>query len=123
MAHVRYIVDDVDVALPFYERLGFTLDQRPGPPIAIVRRGDLELWLSGPGASARRPMPDGSEPRPGGWNRLVIVVDDLDAIVASLRADGHRFRNDVVRGPGGRQILVDDPAGNPIELFEPARRA
>ena len=121
MARVRYLVDDVDKALPFYARLGFTLAERWGPPFAIVRRDDLELWLSGPGTSASRPMPDGARPEPGGWNRLVIAVDNLGATVAALKAEGHRFRNDIVSGPGGRQILAEDPAGNPLELFEPSR--
>jgi catechol 2,3-dioxygenase-like lactoylglutathione lyase family enzyme len=107
MATVRYLVNDVDAALDFYvHALGFELVERWGPPFAMVRRGDLTLWLSGPGTSAARPMPDGAQPVAGGWNRLVLEVDDLDATIATLRAAGAHFRNDVVSGPGGRQILV-----------------
>lgn len=120
MPAVRYIVEDVDAALDFYTRhLGFVLVERPGP-IAIVERDGLRLWLAGPGTSARRPMPDGRAPEPGGWNRLVIEVGDIEAMVAALRAEGARFRNEVISGPGGRQILVDDPSGNPVEIFQPA---
>jgi predicted enzyme related to lactoylglutathione lyase len=90
-----------------------------GAPFAMVSRGDLRLWLSGPGSSARRPMPDGASPVSGGWNRLVLEVPDLPATVANLRRAGARFRNEIVTGPGGKQILIDDPSGNPIELFEP----
>jgi catechol 2,3-dioxygenase-like lactoylglutathione lyase family enzyme len=118
MASVRYLVHDVDAALPFYAALGFTLAQRMGPPFAIVARGDLTLWLSGPGTSASRPLPDGRAPAPGGWNRLVIEVDDLDAAMTALRAVGTRFRSEPVTGPGGRQVLAEDPSGNPVELFE-----
>jgi len=118
MATVRYLVDDVDRAIPFYEALGFAVDERMGPPFAIVRRNDLALWLSGPGSSAARPLPDGSRPTPGGWLRLVLEVDDLDAAMNGLRPLGARFRSDAIAGPGGRQVLVEDPAGNPIELFE-----
>jgi predicted enzyme related to lactoylglutathione lyase len=121
MATVRYLVDDVDRALPFYvDQIGFAVVDRFGPAIAIVRLDDLELWLAGPTSSAARPMPDGREPAPGGWNRLVVRVDDLDATVERLRNAGTSFRNDIVVGPGGRQILAEDPAGNVIELFEPA---
>jgi len=120
MAIVRYLVHDVDAALDFYvSRLGFELAQRWGPPFAMVRRGDLTLWLSGPGTSAARPMPDGAQPAPGGWNRLVLEVAGLDALVAVLRAAGAHLRSDVVSGPGGRQVLIEDPSGNPVELFEP----
>ena len=118
MPTVRYMVRDVDAVLPFYEALGFTLADRWGPPFAIVERGDLQLWLSGPGTSAAKPMPDGAKPEPGGWNRFVIGVDDIDATVATLKAAGTRFRNEPISGPGGRQVLVEDPSGNPIELFE-----
>ena len=119
-AAVRYIVDDVDAAVAFYvEALGFTLEQQFGPNMAIVVRGDATLWLAGPGASASRPMPDGAQPVPGGWNRLVLLVDDLDGAVAVLKQRGSLFRNEIVKGPGGRQILVEDPAGNCVELFEP----
>ncbi len=122
MATVRYIVADVDRAVAFYAGpLGFTLDQQMGPAFASVSRDDLTVWLSGPASSASRPMPDGRQPEPGGWNRLVLEVPDLGSLVAELRAAGLGFRNDVVTGPGGKQILVDDPDGNPIELFE-ARR-
>jgi catechol 2,3-dioxygenase-like lactoylglutathione lyase family enzyme len=118
---VRYIVDDVDSALAFYvDALGFTLVQRMGPPFAQIERDGLRVWLSGPGTSARRPMPDGREPIPGGWNRLVIEVADIDATVAALRSQGRTFRNEIISGPGGRQIVVDDPSGNPVEVFQPA---
>lgn len=120
MARVRYLVDDVDAALAFYRTLGFAEVERWGQPFAIVRKDDLELWLSGPGTSASKPMPDGARPIPGGWNRLVIAVDDIAATIAALRAAGCRFRNDPLKGPGGTQILVDDPSGNPVELFEPS---
>lgn len=120
MAGIRYLVHDVDAALAFYvDQLGFELAERWGPPFAMVRRGDLTLWLSGPGTSAQRPLSDGAQPAPGGWNRLVLEVDDLDMQLAALRAAGVRLRGEVVSGPGGRQLLVDDPSGNPVELFEP----
>lgn len=118
MATIRYLVRDVDAVLPFYEALGFTLSDRWGPPFAIVERGDLAVWLSGPGTSAAKPMADGAKPEPGGWNRIVIEVDDIDATVATLTAAGARFRNVPISGPGGKQVLVDDPSGNPVELFE-----
>ena len=118
MAAIRYLVDDVDACLPFYAALGFEPKDRWGPPFAIVTRDGLDLWLSGPATSARRAMPDGRLPEPGGWNRLVIEVDDLDATLARLSAAGARRRNDPIAGPGGRQVLVEDPAGNPVELFE-----
>jgi catechol 2,3-dioxygenase-like lactoylglutathione lyase family enzyme len=120
MAVVRYLVDDVDAAVAFYTgHLGFALEQRMGPAFALVSRNDLTLWLSGPQSSAARPMPDGSRPEPGGWNRLVLQVDDLEAEVERLRQVGLAFRNEIVTGPGGKQILLDDSAGNPIELFQP----
>jgi catechol 2,3-dioxygenase-like lactoylglutathione lyase family enzyme len=120
MATVRYLVDDVDAAVAFYrDRLGFTLDQQMGSAFAIVTRDGLSLWLSGPESSAARPMPDGRHPEPGGWNRAVVVVDDLARQVDELKAAGVGFRNDIVTGPGGKQILLEDSAGNPIELFEP----
>lgn len=122
MATIRYLVDDVDAALAFYtEWLGFTLVERWGPPFAIVGKDDLQLWLSGPQTSAAKPMPDGRQPTPGGWNRLVIEVADLETLVANLKAAGLKFRNEIIEGPGGKQILAEDPAGNPLELFE-ARR-
>jgi catechol 2,3-dioxygenase-like lactoylglutathione lyase family enzyme len=115
------LVDDVDAAIAFYtERLGFTLEQQMGPPFAIVSLGDLTLWLSGPGSSAARPMPDGRRPEPGGWNRLVVTVEDLEAKVDELKQAGLVFRNEIVAGPGGKQIVLEDSAGNPVELFEPA---
>jgi catechol 2,3-dioxygenase-like lactoylglutathione lyase family enzyme len=119
MTSVRYLVTDVDRAVAFYvETMGFALDQQMGAAFAGVTLGDLTLWLSGPTSSAARPMPDGREPLPGGWNRFVLEVDDIDASVARLLAAGATFRNSIVTGPGGRQILVDDPDGNPIEIFE-----
>lgn len=122
MATMRYIVRDVDEAVDFYTRhLGFTLDRKMGPAIAFVTRDDLLLWLAGPPSSAARPMPDGRKPEPGGWNRLVLEVEDIVSRVASLKDGGVTFRNDIVTGPGGSQILVEDPSGNPIELFQPAR--
>ncbi len=118
MASVRYLVRDVDAALSFYALLGFELDERWGPPFAIVKREDLRLWLSGPGTSAAKPLANGAQPAPGGWNRLVIEVADLDATLGALKAAGAAFRSEPISGPGGRQVLVDDPSGNPIELFE-----
>jgi glyoxylase I family protein len=121
-AMVRYQVSDVDRAVAFYtQHLGFETAHEAGP-IAVVRRGDLLLLFSGPGASGSRPMPDGRTQSPGGWNRIVVYVDDLDATVKSLRGAGVSLRNEVERGPGGSQILVDDPDGNPIELHEAPRR-
>ena len=121
--NVRYLVDDVDAAIAFYtERLGFSLLSNASPAFAEVAREDLRLLLSGPKSSAGRPMPDGRQPGPGGWNRIEFVVDDIAAEVERLRAAGVRFRSDVVRGPGGTQIVFDDPSGNPIELFQPADR-
>lgn len=120
MASVRYLVRDVDQAVAFYQRLGFSLRQQFGPAMAIMARDDLTLWLAGPRASAARPMPDGRVPQPGGWNRFVLSVTDLAALVSSLRGQGVPFRNDIVEGPGGRQILCEDPSGNVVELFEPA---
>jgi catechol 2,3-dioxygenase-like lactoylglutathione lyase family enzyme len=121
MASVRYFVTDVDAAVAFYTgRLGFKLEQQFGPAMAIASHGDLTLWLAGPAASASRPMPDGRRPEPGGWNRFVLEVDDLAALVGRLRQQGVRFRNEIVKGPGGQQILCEDPFGNVIELFQPA---
>lgn len=120
MAAIRYLVDDVDAALAFYTGvLGFELVERWGPPFGIVRRGDLVLWLSGPGSSAARPLTDGSQPSPGGWNRLIIETDDLLTLVEKLKRSAAHFRSGIVTGPGGKQILVDDPSGNAVELFQP----
>ena len=119
--NVRYMVDDLDAAIGFYTtHLGFELLSSAPPAFADVKRGNLRLLLSGPASSAGRPMPDGRQPRAGGWNRIHLIVDDIAAEVARLRAAGLTFRNDIVKGPGGSQILFDDPAGNPIELFQPA---
>jgi catechol 2,3-dioxygenase-like lactoylglutathione lyase family enzyme len=119
--NVRYMVDDVETSIDFYVRhLGFEVASSAAPAFADVRRGGLRLLLSGPASSAGRPMPDGREPRPGGWNRIHLIVDDIASEVERLRAEGVPFRNDIVTGPGGRQILVDDPSGNPVELFQPA---
>ena len=119
--NVRYLVDDVQAALDFYTtHLGFTLRTAHLPAFADVTRGNLRLLLSGPASSAGRPMPDGRRPAPGGWNRIHLIVDDLPAEITRLRAAGVNFRNDIVTGPGGQQVLLEDPAGNPIELFVPA---
>jgi catechol 2,3-dioxygenase-like lactoylglutathione lyase family enzyme len=121
MASIRYLVSDVDRAIAFYtQKMGFRLKQQMGPNFAYVTRDDLTLWLSGPRSSAARPMPDGRHPESGGWNRLVLEVTDLPARVAELKEAGVHFRNEVVVGPGGKQILAEDPDGNPIELFEAA---
>ena len=120
--NVRYMVDDVDAAVAWYTRhLGFSLLSNAAPAFADVTLGSLRLLLSGPTSSAGRPMPDGARPGPGGWNCLHLVVDDLPAEVARLRAAGVQFRNDIVKGPGGAQILIMDPSGNLVELFQPAR--
>jgi catechol 2,3-dioxygenase-like lactoylglutathione lyase family enzyme len=121
--NVRYIVDDVDAAIAFYrERLGFVVDFRPAPEFATLSRGDLRLLLSAPTGSggAAQPMPDGRRPEPGGWNRIQLEVDDLATEVETLRGAGARFRSEIIPGRGGDQILLEDPAGNVIELFEPA---
>jgi catechol 2,3-dioxygenase-like lactoylglutathione lyase family enzyme len=123
VASFRYLVTNVEEAVDFYtSHLGFALEQGWGPAFAIVVRDGLQLWLSGPDSSAARPMPDGARPEPGGWNRIAIQVDDIEAESARLREAGVRFRGEVVVGPGGSQVVFDDPAGNPIELFQPARR-
>jgi catechol 2,3-dioxygenase-like lactoylglutathione lyase family enzyme len=119
---VRYFVDDVDAAIDFYtSRLGFRLVMHPAPPFAMLEREQLRLLLSqpggGPGGGAA--MPDGTLPAPGGWNHFAIEVDDLDAVAAQLRESGTHFRNEIVNGVGGRQVLVEDPSGNPVELFQP----
>jgi catechol 2,3-dioxygenase-like lactoylglutathione lyase family enzyme len=119
--HVRYLVDDVQAAIDFYTtHLGFVPNTTFPPAFADVLRGNLRLLLSGPTSSAGRPMPDGRRPHPGGWNRIHLLVEDIDAEVARLGAAGVVFRSEVVTGPGGRQIVLDDPAGNPVELFQPA---
>lgn len=119
MAAFRYLVHDVEAAIAFYTgQLGFALRQQFGPAMAIVARDDLTLWLAGPLASAAKPMPDGRQPAPGGWGRIVLEVQDLPALVTRLRGVGVAFRNDILEGPGGRQILCEDPSGNPVELFE-----
>jgi catechol 2,3-dioxygenase-like lactoylglutathione lyase family enzyme len=119
--NVRYMVDDVDAAVDFYTtHFGFTAQGPRSPAFAAVERGNLRLLLSGPASSAGRPMPDGAKPGPGGWNRIHFIVDDLAAEVERLRAADVRFRNEVVSGPGGSQILIEDPSGNMVELFQPA---
>lgn len=123
LVSVRYIVDDVDAAFAFYTaHLGFTELNNFAPAFADVVRGHLRLLLSGPTSSAGRALPDGQQPVAGGWNRIHLIVDDIHAEVARLRAAGVPFRSDVVTGPGGSQIVLDDPSGNPIELFQPAAR-
>jgi catechol 2,3-dioxygenase-like lactoylglutathione lyase family enzyme len=118
MASVRYLVHDVDAALPFYLALGFNVTERWGPPFVVLARGDLTLWLSGPGTSAAKPLADGTAPVPGGWNRIVIEVDDLARAIDDLKPTGARLRSGPIRGPGGTQVLIEDPSGNPIELSE-----
>jgi catechol 2,3-dioxygenase-like lactoylglutathione lyase family enzyme len=121
--NVRYLVDDVDASIAFYtELLGFEVLSNASPAFADVRRGNLRLLLAGPKSSAGRPMPDGTTPGPGGWNRIHFIVDDIDAEVTRLRDRGATFRNDVISGPGGKQILLEDPSGNVVELFQPAAR-
>src|SRR5215471_10456061 len=121
--NVRYMVDDVDAAVAWYTKhLGFRLLSNAAPAFADVARGSLRLLLSGPKSSAGRPMPDGARPGPGGWNRIHLIVEDISAEVARLRAAGVEFRNDIVSGPGGSQIPLQDPSGNVVELFQPARR-
>ena len=121
LVNVRYMVDDVQAAVDFYtEHFDFTVRTSAAPAFADVVRGNLRLLLSGPKSSAGRPMPDGSTPQPGGWNRIHFIVEDIAADVQRLRSAGLTFRNDIVSGPGGQQILLEDPAGNLIELFQPA---
>jgi len=124
MVQVRYIVDNVDAAIEFYVKLlGFNLDMHPAPPFAMLSLGDLRLVLSAPNPSGGggQPMPDGTQQKPGGWNRFAIQIDDIAATVDKLRRGGARFRNDIVTGVGGKQIIVEDPSGNPVELFQPTR--
>ena len=121
MVNVRYMVDDVENAVDFYTtHFGFTVRSNAAPAFADVVRGNLRLLLSGPASSAGRPMPDGRTPEPGGWNRIHLIVDDIETETERLRGAGVTFRNDIVTGPGGRQILAEDPAGNVVELFQPA---
>jgi catechol 2,3-dioxygenase-like lactoylglutathione lyase family enzyme len=123
VVNVRYMVDDVEESVAFYTKLlGFELLSNAAPAFADVRRGNLRLLLAGPLSSAGRPMPDGTKPGPGGWNRIHFVVDDIEGEVTRLRSDGARFRNDILEGPGGKQILLEDPSGNVVELFQPAHR-
>jgi catechol 2,3-dioxygenase-like lactoylglutathione lyase family enzyme len=118
--NVRYLVDDVDAAIDFYTgHFGFEVLSNMSPAFADVQRGRLRILLSGPQSSAARPMPDGRQPVPGGWNRIHFVVDDIATEVERLREAGVTFRNDVIKGPGGQQVVIEDPAGNPIELFQP----
>ena len=122
MVHVRYLVDDVEEAVAFYTKvLDFEVLNNFAPAFADVVRGNLRLLLSGPTSSAGRPMADGEKPGPGGWNRIHLLVDDIDAEVARLRDGGARFRNDIVEGPGGKQVLLLDPSGNVVELFQMAQ--
>ncbi|WP_236794412.1 VOC family protein [Amycolatopsis sp. GM8] len=123
LVSVRYLVDDVGAAIDFYTRqLGFAVRMSAAPAFADVTRGHLRLLLSGPASSAGRAMPDGTKPGPGGWNRIHLIVGDIAAEVTRLRAAGVPFRSDIVTGPGGQQIVLDDPSGNPVELFQPAGR-
>ena len=118
---IRYQVKDVDRSVAFYTQLGFKVEQQAGPAFASVSSGGLTLWLSGPGSSGSRPLPDGRRQEPGGWNRLVLEVQDLPSRVEAMKKAGFRFRNEIETGPGGKQIQLEDPDGNPVELFEPAR--
>lgn len=120
MASIRYLVKDVEASIKFYsESLGFELKQQFGPAMAILTKDDLTLWLAGPPSSAAQAMPDGQKPEPGGWNRFVLQVNNLESLVTQLRSKNIRFKNDIVKGPGGSQILCEDPSGNVIELFQP----
>lgn len=121
MATFRYLVNEVNVSIEFYTKhLGFKLVEQMGTAFAIVAKDDLNLWLSSPQTSAARPMPDGRKPEAGGWNRFVLEVDDIETLVASMKSAGVLFRNNIISGPGGKQILAEDPSGNPIEIFQPA---
>jgi catechol 2,3-dioxygenase-like lactoylglutathione lyase family enzyme len=123
LARVRYLVDDVRAAVDFYTtHLGFSVDLDAAPAFAAVVRAPLQLLLAGPKSSAARPIPDGATPEPGGWNRIQLVVEDISAEAERLRAAGVRFRNDIISGPGGQQVLLQDPSGNLVELFQPAPR-
>lgn len=123
IVNVRYIIDDVAVAIAFYtDHLGFTLETDASPAFAMVARDSLRLALSGPTSSGARALPNGDKPAPGGWNRIQLISDDLENDVQRLRSQGLKFENDIIRGPGGSQILLRDPSGNPIELFQPASR-
>jgi catechol 2,3-dioxygenase-like lactoylglutathione lyase family enzyme len=123
MVNVRYMVDDVEASVAFYTtHMGFTTLSNAAPAFADVQRGNLRLLLSGPASSAGRPMPDGRQPAPGGWNRIHFHVEDIATEVERLRAAGLAFRSDIITGPGGSQIVLDDPSGNPIELFQPAQQ-
>ena len=120
MAAFRYLVLDVEKSIKFYaENLGFKLDQQFGPAMAIMSMNDFKLWLAGPVSSAAQPMPDGSKPAPGGWSRIVLQVENLPELVTQLKSKDVRFRNEITKGPGGSQILCEDPSGNLIELFQP----
>ena len=119
MAFIRYMVSDVVQAVDFYcGKLDFKLEDQWGPAFAIVSRDNFKLWLSGPETSAARPMPDGRHPQPGGWNRIVIIAENLDSMIEKLKNGDIKFRSEIVTGPGGRHILIDDPSGNPLEIFE-----
>jgi catechol 2,3-dioxygenase-like lactoylglutathione lyase family enzyme len=121
MPTVRYLVYDVEASIQFYTaHLGFELIEQMGPAFAIIGRAGLHVWLSGPPSSAARLMPDGRKPEAGGWNRFVIEVDDIETLVQSMKSAGIRFRNEIISGPGGKQILAEDPSGNPIEIFQAA---
>ena len=121
MATFRYLVNEVDTSIAFYTKfLDFKLIEQMGTAFAVVAKDDLNLWLSSPQTSAARPMPDGRKPEAGGWNRFVIEVDDIEALVASMKSAGVSFRNNIITGPGGKQILAEDPSGNPIEIFQSA---
>lgn len=121
MATIRYMVQNVEESIKFYiEHLGFSLLDQMGAAFAIIEKDDLHLWLSGPQTSAARPMPDGRTPQPGGWNRFVMEVDDIETLVSKMKKAGVSFRNEIITGPGGKQILAEDPSGNPIEIFQPA---
>ena len=124
MATVRYLVNELDPSIEFYTKyLGFKLIEQMGTAFAIVAKDDLDLWLSSPQTSAARPMPDGQKPEAGGWNRFVIEVADIESLVASMKSAGVSFRNQIITGPGGKQILAEDPSGNPIEIFQSAESA